>query len=300
MALFRAQRLEEPVELYASLVDDQQRVVRELLKRTLDLQRLDDQSLLAILTAPKYRDAFRYLAGPPVSDDDWGTLAEIESLAPSRLRDDADAVRRLAQVVVGAVDRRRFPWLAEGRRPTRAERNAAVLASACLWAYQRTQTERRSSGKKRLEGATQECLKAAGLAEAARRSIGLLTDAPPAGEFCGETSVVGRRADFVVGLWDGRHALIECKDSNSLVNSVKRLNNDTAAKAAYWLQRLGAASVVPIAVISGVYSHDSLLRAQEVGLRLFWEHGMEELAGWLGKVRASAPARRRPRKTRGT
>lgn len=108
--------------------------------------------------------------------------------------------------------------------------------------------------------------------------------------FCPETNVAGRRADFVVGLWDGRYALIECKDSNSLVNSVKRLNNDTAAKAVFWLEQFGTASVVPLAVISGVYYHESLEKAQQAGLRLIWEHGMEALAGWLRRVREAAQA----------
>ncbi len=288
IALFRKERLEEPVDLYASLVQDQRAVVDALLEATADLRDLDDAALLRVLTDDRARDAFRYLAGPPVSQDDWRTLAEAGSMAAARLRDDPGALRRLAGVILESIDAERFPWIAEKRCPTPAERDAAVLASACMWAYQRTQTERRSSGKKRLEGATEQRLLQIGFRPAEKRSVRLLRDAPEPGTFCGEVSVVGRRSDFVLGLWDGRHALIECKDSNSMVNSIKRLNNDTAAKADFWLKQLGSRSVVPVAVISGVFSLDSLRGAQEMGLRLFWAHEMNEFAEWLKRIKATA------------
>ena len=257
---------------------------------TSDLRRIESDRGLELLSDERYRNALRYLAGPPISEDDWKTLSLADSFSESRLRANPEWAARLVDVVLDAVDRRRFPWLAEQREPTAVERDAAVLASACLWAHQRTQTIRRASGKGRLEGATQRCMEGAGLAEVPRRRIRVLRDAPEPGMFCPETDVAGRRADFVVGLWDGRYALIECKDSNSLVNSVKRLNNDTAAKAVFWLEQFGTASVVPLAVISGVYYHESLEKAQQAGLRLIWEHGIEALAGWLRRVREAAQA----------
>ena len=222
------------------------------------------------------------------SEDDLETLAEVRSLVPSRLRTDPYALKRLAEVVLRCLDRQCFPWIAEGRLPSRDERAAAVLASACLMAYQRVQADRRRSGKERLEGAVRACLVASGLQEVARRDVRLLSDAPAAGSFCGESSCAGRRADYVVGLWDGRHMLVECKDSNSLVNSIKRLNNDTAAKAAYWIRTFGERAALPVAVISGVYYLDSLKRAQEAGLTIFWAHGLARFSAWLDSLRRSA------------
>lgn len=287
IALFRRERLEEPGELYTSAVDERRGVVAELLAQTADLQQLDDDAMLQILTNPTNRDALRYLAGPPISDDDWKTLAEAASLAPGRLRKEPGTVKRLAQVVINTIDRRRFPWIAEGRQPTQAERDAAVLASACLWAYQRTQTQRRSSGKERLEGLVEQCLLGSSFTEEPRRDVTLLRDAPGAGTFCRESSVAGRRSDFVVGLWDGRHLFIECKDTNSYVNSVKRLNNDTAAKATFWLRKFGEQAVVPVAVISGVFYLNSLVEAQQARLALFWGHGLDEFRAWLRRVKDS-------------
>jgi hypothetical protein len=288
IALFRRQRLDEPGELYAVEVDEHRTVVAALLAQTADLRDLEDDVMPGILADPKYRDAFRYFAGPPISEDDWMTLAQTGSLAPNRLRREPETAARLAQVVLNAIDQRRFPWLTEGRDPTPAERDAAVLASACLWAHQRTQTARRSSGKKRLEGWVEQCLLDSGFRIEPRRNVELLRDAPQTGGFCREASVAGRRADFVVGLWDGRHLLIECKDSNSYVNSVKRLNNDTAAKATFWLRKFGEQAVVPVAAISGVFHLNSLVEAQRAHLALFWGHQIGEFRHWLNQVRNSA------------
>jgi hypothetical protein len=78
--------------------------------------------------------------------------------------------------------------------------------------------------------------------------------------------------------------MVECKDSNSLVNSIKRLNNDTAAKATRWIRTFGERAVVPVAVISGVYYLKSLMSAQEAGLSLFWEHDIGLFADWLKRT----------------
>ncbi len=284
---FRRERFAEPADAYAKAVSRHREIVQGLLDSCSELQALGDEQLLGILADKESRLAFRYLAGPPISEDDLKTLADVGSLAPSSLKDDPKAIRRLADVVVRCLDRERFPWIGEGRPPTAEERRAAVLASACLMAYQRVQADRRTSGKERLEGVVRSCLLEFGLTEVARREVQLLSDAPEAGSFCGETSCAGRRADYVVGLWDGRHMLVECKDSNSLVNSIKRLNNDTAAKAAYWIRTFGERAVVPVAVISGVYYLESLERAQRTGLTLFWGHELEKLAAWLRSVQES-------------
>ena len=284
ISLFREERLQEPVDLYTSAIDDQLIVIKELLSLTSDLVGVASTSLASVLSDPKYRSAFRYLAGPPISEDDWETLAQVNSFSNARLKKNPELAAKLAEVVLNVIDRRRFPWVAEGREPSAAERDAAILASACLWAYQRTQTARRSTGKERLEGATEGCLIKAGFAKVERRKITLLQEAPVAGEFCCETNVADRRADFVVGLWDGRHALIECKDSNSLVNSIKRLNNDTAAKATFWIRTFGERSAIPIAVISGVYHLDSLSRAQDAGLTIFWGHAMNQMESWFRSI----------------
>ncbi len=66
---------------------------------------------------------------------------------------------------------------------------------------------------------------------------------------------------------------IECKVSNSATKSIKRLNNDAAVKAVSWRTDLGAANVVPPAVLSGVYKLRNLIDAQEKGLTPLFGRG---------------------------
>jgi hypothetical protein len=78
---------------------------------------------------------------------------------------------------------------------------------------------------------------------------------------------------------------IECKVSNSALNSVKRLNNDAAVKAEVWLRDFGATQVVPVAVLSGVYKLDKLEEAQARGLTLYWDHRLMDLIQWIERTR---------------
>ncbi len=104
-----------------------------------------------------------------------------------------------------------------------------------------------------------------GLKQVDPRPIPTVREAPEPGEFCGESPLASRKADIVVALHDGRVMPIECKVSNSALNSVKRLNNDAAAKAAQWLDALGKDQVVPCALLSGVFKKRNLEHAQNRG-----------------------------------
>ncbi len=146
--LFRKERMEEPLEDYLEAFDDYQGNIEELFETTVDLTDLGTTAL-NVLTDARLLDAFRYLAGPPISDDDLKTVAEAASLTPGTLRADPGLVTRIVQVVVTGLDSRRFPWVRVPRDPTEEEKNAAILASAALMATQRVGTNRRSEGKRR-------------------------------------------------------------------------------------------------------------------------------------------------------
>jgi hypothetical protein len=81
---------------------------------------------------------------------------------------------------------------------------------------------------------------------------------------------------------------IECKVSNSAVNSVKRLNREAAGKAESWIGDFGKKQVVPVAVLSGVYKLHNLLGAQERGVVLFWTHDLRALTEWIDATRPAA------------
>jgi hypothetical protein len=281
--IFRIQRMAEPLEAYLEAFDDYLGVVEDLLETTVDLTDLDSTAL-DVLTDPKLLEAFRYIAGPPISTDDLQTVAEA-ALSASRLRTDAEMVRRIVQVVLAGLDRRRFPWVVERREPTEPERNAAVLASAALMAMRKAETSRRGEEKEKQEERVEAALLGHGFVKVPTRKVLTLALVPGAGEFCRESYLGNRKADFIIGLWDRRAMPVECKVSNSSINSVKRLNNDAAVKAETWRSDFGQRNVVPAAVLSGVYKLHNLLDAQERGLSLFWAHDLQGLLDWIDGTR---------------
>jgi hypothetical protein len=118
------------------------------------------------------------------------------------------------------------------------------------------------------------------------KDIPILSAAPPPGQFCGEARLAGTRADVVARLKDGRVMAIECKVSNSAVNSYKRLVHDAGGKAGHWYNQLGRAQVVPCAVLSGVYNIANLEDVQDnKGVYLFWQHRLADLASFVQKAR---------------
>ena len=114
----------------------------------------------------------------------------------------------------------------------------------------------------------------------------MLTAAPNPGEFCGETRLAGKRADVVVRLRDSRVMPIECKVSNSAVNSYKRVIHDTGGKAVNWYRALGDAQVIPAAVLSGVFSPANLEDVQDnIRVALFWQHRLKDLADFVKRAK---------------
>jgi hypothetical protein len=272
--------MEEPLEDYLEAFDEYQGYIEDLLETTVDLSQLDETAL-EVLTDPHLLEVFRYLAAPPISTDDLKVLAEAQSLSKGQLQKKPEQVKRLVEVVRVVLDRRRFSWVLERREPTEAERGAAVMASAALMAASRAQTRRRVLGKEQQEALVKQALIEQGFQEVPSRDIANVSLAPGAGQFCGESTLGNRKADIVVRLWDLRVMPIECKVSNSYLNSVKRLNNDAAVKASSWKQDFGLRQVVPSAVLSGVYKLHNLMDAQERGLTLFWAHNLAPLTDWI-------------------
>jgi hypothetical protein len=294
ISAFRKERLQEPLADYLEAFDFYRTRFEEFLHSTGDLAQLDDQAL-AVLTDPHLLEAFRYLAAPPISEDDLQVLAEAPTLAKVQLKKNPEYVKRLVGTVRLVLDRRRFAWVAEGRGPSEIERSSALTASAALLATSRVQTKRRTNGKAQQEALVKRALADAGLKEVRRRTIPNVTLAPAAGEFCGESLLglsrsdpkadKGRLADIVLRLWDHRLMPIECKVSNSYLNSLKRLNNDAAVKAGTWKRDFGVHQVVPAAVLSGVYDIHNLLDAQARGLTIFWAHNLKPLTDFLAGTR---------------
>lgn len=245
----------------------------------------DPEGIAEIMGDRDARTAFRYLAAPPVSEDDLKTLAET-TLSAKALRGDAEQAQRVRDTVLQIVDPHRFPWIGERRNPTDRERIRAVVASAVLVAARKVEASRRSVTRKDQEEAVKAMLRDIGLTETAARDIPILDAAPPPGEFCGESKFGDSRADLVVRLYDRRVMPVECKSSNSAVNSFKRINHEAAGKARAWLAGFGKRQIVPVAVIGGVFGPANLEAAQAEGLAIIWSHRLRDMADFVESTRS--------------
>jgi hypothetical protein len=284
-ALFRLRRLAITTTWttqYRQAADKFERLLAQMQPAT---PALISEQALAELFNDGLGEALRYLAGPPISDDDLQVIAQVDSLSPGKLSNDGKALARIRDVILQVLDPHRFPWVAQGREPTSDERRAAVLASSVLLAAQRVETERRMQGKNSQESDLRTYLGGLAMTEAPVGAIHTIVKGPAAGQFCGECALGERKADVVVRLHDTRLLAIECKVSNSATNSIKRLNNDAAVKAEYWLKQFGQAQVVPAAVLSGVFKVLNLEQSQQRGLALFWAHDLERLGEFIDSTR---------------
>ena len=279
---FRARRLGEPVERYLAAYDASHPHLAALIGelRTALAGGAESGQLLKRLWATETgRTAFRYLGAPPISEDDLETLAEA-TFNVSSADDLQGRLERLLAVMRAIIDPRRFPWVAQGREPTPDELRAAVLASTTLTASQRVHALRRSDEKAMVEGAVKGLLVGMGWQAAARPSGGvqnLLKDSPPARTFVTQVNLGGDNADVVVRLDDGRLLAIECKGSNSEVNSRKRLNKEAVQNARAWLQGFGTQQVVPAVALQGVFNPKYVIGAQDTPMAVFWAHRLDDL-----------------------
>ena len=282
---FREERISETLGVYISNFERYEHAVEQLLASTVDLTALAEQATTVLLDEDLLYAA-RYLAGPPISVDDLKVLAEV-SLTPAQIKRDPEDARRAVETILSGLDSKRFPWVGENRKPTDAERRTAVIASAALIASQRVRTNRANESPAAQQESVKGILRKADFAEVATRPIPNFSVAPELGEFCGESMLGTRKADVVARLWDGRILAIECKVSNSQVNSIKRLTNDTAVKARVWIEDFGKANIVACAMLAGVFGLRHLKDSQQRGLTLFWSHSSEELVNFIEATRHS-------------
>lgn len=275
--VFRDERLDEPLESYSAFFEKFSGVFTELVAELEAFAAADDPEIMSqLMSDDSRRTALRYITAPPISEDDLKILADAK-LTATALRANPEAAARVRSILLRILDEHRFPWVKEGRSPTENEREVAVVASAALVAARKVETQRRGDATQAQELAVRTMLDDLGLQEVPRRPIRFLEDAPGSGEYCGESLLGGTKADVVIRLRDRRILAVECKASNSEVNSYKRLVHEAAGKAGHWIGEFGTTPIVPAAVLAGVYSVANLLKAQEKGLHIFWSHRLDDL-----------------------
>lgn len=285
IAAFREERLNEG-DVWAK----HYRQSRAKFERLFDtLAELNPESMTSEKFAEAHRmglgEALRYLAGPPFSEDDLAVISDVESVSGKAFKENPEALRKVFGVVARVLDPYRFPWVASRSAPTEQQREAALLASSVLLAAQRMATARRNEAKERQESKVKDYLRGIGFQEVKPATITALGKGPQDMQFCGECKLGVRKADVVARLHDGRLLPIECKVSNSAVNSVKRVNNDAAAKAEYWRDAFGKTQIIPTAVLAGVFNVMNLEQVQTRGLTLIWSHDLDKLGALIESTR---------------
>ncbi|WP_158498635.1 XamI family restriction endonuclease [Martelella endophytica] len=275
--------MDEPLELYSEHFQNFSKIFGALVDRIPELRnpKVDASVIADLMRNDDSRRAFCYLTAPPISEDDLKTLVEA-SIAPTRLEEHPDSAEKLRGIIFRILDPHRFPWVKEGRDPDPHERSAAIIASAALVSAKKVETFRRNDAKDRQEEKVKELLRSLGYTEIPKRDILNASAAPAVGEFMGETPLAGAKADVVATVPSGRIMAIECKVSNSKVNSYKRIVHDTGGKATIWHDQLGRANVLASAVLSGVFSVSNCETVQnDKGVYLFWDHRLNDLREFI-------------------
>jgi hypothetical protein len=289
VAIFREERLREDPSKYGEAFEERLGWFEELLEMLVDFDdrlTVSDDTILQILTTSHLLEALRYVAGPPLSEDDLLTVTGAPSLSRKTLKDAPQLARDIFATVVAVLDRHRFEWVGYQRfPPEEAEKRAAILASAALLAKERLQADRRNEANRVQENGVVKTLSAAGLTLVKATPVMLPDDAPAIGHFSRTAALQGTRADVIARLWDGRLLAIECKVSNSAVNSYKRMMKDAVGSAKKWTEALGTQFVVPAAILSGVFNLKNLEEAQRT-LSIWWSHDLGKLQAWVEATRA--------------
>ncbi len=192
LARFIEERGRRGTQAYREAFARNEPVVRKLFEASDDLLRVDGELLQ---NEPELVTAARYLAGPPISQDDLETLTG-ESLGR---RVDQRAAESVARVVQAVLDPIRFPWLVEKRHPKVDERETAIYWTAGLWAIEQLRTLWRTESSRRQETAVVEVLRETGFEQRPRlRAIASL-DELPRGTFTREVVLAGSKCDANAG-----------------------------------------------------------------------------------------------------
>jgi hypothetical protein len=283
---FAERRLQEPRGDYEKHLRSARWATVRLMQRlkVVDADNPDASVIRGLAADRMLFTALRYIAGPPISADDLGVLVTrtTERLTRTSLARSERLASDVLRLICGLADSSRFPWIASRRKPSGTELRYAVRATAAAMAAQAMQTERRGHGRK-VEQAMRDRLITAGFSKVVAANSGRIdnpTHHPRARCFFGECTLRGRRTDLLIGLADGRAVAVEAKDSGSAVNSVKRVLNDTAAKARHWQSKCGE-DVISVALLSGVFKVADLESAQRSGLFLVFAHDLEGFVAWL-------------------
>ena len=274
---------------YAGWLVEYAATVRGLLAESDDLRELSGSAL----KQRDFLDLARYLAVPPISLDDLDTLTDscfglwVGQTTKRGIRPSEKAFAAAARIISERLDLERAPWLAAVRKPTKAERETFVRWMASIPAANKIATTRRGERSRRQEDLTRGAATTAGYKPVT--PPGTLTnpvkDMEPGTYSEKSRRLQGTNMDVPIRL-KANHATgqlflaVECKVSNSSVNSRKRLL-EVNSKRETWDSSGVAHRFRTAAVLAGVFDVARLVEVQNAGALIFWEHRLEDLTAFL-------------------
>jgi hypothetical protein len=247
----------------------------------------DRFELATIVRNPAFNTALRYLLAPPISEDDLDTVM-CRSVNGTAIRKEQQFAEELVELIRQTIDPKRFPWIAAGTTPTAEELDFAKRASTVIATCQRVLTKRRGDERGELEGAIIRLLDGLGFTRVPtpRTPIMHAEDLPKAGEYMVAATLGHDNGDCIIGLYDRRRLALECKSSNSEINSRKRLNKEVIKDAENWNLQFGA-QVLTAAALRGVYKPEYVQDAQRTPIMIIWEHRLEDLKDFIDSTKSS-------------
>lgn len=228
-----------------------------------------------------YLDTLRYMERPTLSLDDFKNLSGLKTKKIKNLAKSENATLAM-RFIIHNLNYRIFPWLSSNRKPSAEELLVAKIAVASLIADQKKKTMLRNQQSHAQEEAVRKALINAGLKKVKGHNIDNLDQRPKPGEiFDREVSIGGIKADIVLGLFDGRIMALECKVSNSAVNSHKRLNHEIVDKIVKWNKFFDRNTFLGGCVLQGIFTINNLISAQQDGVAIFWSDNLSELVRFV-------------------
>ena len=259
-------------------VRSSEEAVRSALTETTDLAdiagALERSGRVAVL--------LRYLTTPPKSQDQFGHICKAYSKSAENSGSPIAVTKAegVASCFLEWRDRNVTAWLDEGRAATAIERERLVGRVVPMMALQKLQTFQRMSASAAQEQAVADMLLDA---QWVHQRGKIIDRSIQARHFMRKARFVADRqtkeVDVAIGLGQTFVLALECKVSNDVTNSKKRIN-DIREKANAWKEEYGR-SLKRGGLLQGAYHPDDVLSLLHSGIEVFWSHDLDRLSSWL-------------------
>lgn len=227
---------------------------------------------------------FRHMLAPPISQDQFSLLCPAYSKAVENSgRPVGEAsVAAVAGAIYAARNRYMTRWLDRGGPPHRRELHVLLHSVPSMLSQQIVATVRRNRMSAQQESAVVTLLQSKGWTRKTSGLIDTLSDVP-AKHFLHKTRFATKNlpqeVDIACGLGKDVVLAMECKVTNDLTNSVKRIN-DVLKKAKAWQDHWGS-FVRTAALLQGVIGYKDVHRLLEADVEVFWSHNLGDFSLWI-------------------